>query len=240
LSEAEVVTAIDKLITDGKPHYMAVVNAAKVVEATRDARLRRVLDEADLVTADGMSIVWASRMLGQRLKGRVTGIDLFERLVSHAAGAGFSVFLLGAREESVRGVVERFRSLHPELRLAGYSNGYFHPSESHVVAETIKESRADFLFVAMGSPAQECWIASNLARTGARFALGVGGSFDHLSGLARRAPLWMQRAGLEWLYRFLREPRRLWRRYLMGNTAFVWLVIKQAWDNKRLGKRIER
>ncbi|HVG18587.1 MAG TPA: WecB/TagA/CpsF family glycosyltransferase, partial [Blastocatellia bacterium] len=135
----------------------------------------------------------------------------------------------GARDEAVRRLVERFTLRHPGLRLAGYRNGYFHPSESSAVAETIRRSRADLLFVAMGSPAQEYWIASNLASTGARFALGVGGSFDHLSGLARRAPRWMRRAGFEWLYRLLREPRRLWRRYLVGNTAFVWLVIKQVW-----------
>jgi len=227
LSEAEVVAAIDKLIADGEPHYMAVVNAAKVVEATRDDKLRRVLDEADLVTADGMSIVWASCLLGKRLKQRVTGIDLFERLVSHAAATGLSVFLLGAREESVRGAVERFTSLYPGLRLAGYSNGYFRPSESHAVAEAIRQSRADLLFVAMGSPAQEYWIAANLARTGARFALGVGGSFDHLSGLARRAPTWMQRTGLEWAYRLAHEPRRLWKRYAKYNPAFVVGFVRQ-------------
>jgi N-acetylglucosaminyldiphosphoundecaprenol N-acetyl-beta-D-mannosaminyltransferase len=229
LSEGEVVTAIDVFVTGNAPHYMAVVNAAKIVAASRDERLRRVLEQADLVTADGMSVVWASYALGHPLKQRVTGIDLFERLVEHAARVGLSVYFLGAREEAVRGVVARFTTRHPNLRLAGYRNGYFHPSESSAIAETIKQSRADLLFVAMGSPAQEYWIASNLARTGVRFALGVGGSFDHLSGLARRAPRWMQRIGFEWVHRLMREPRRLWRRYLIGNTAFVWLVIKQVW-----------
>ena len=211
---------------------MAVVNAAKVVAASRDEKLRRVLAEADLVTADGMSVVWASYVLGQPLKQRVTGIDLFERLVEHAARVGLSVYFLGARENSVRGVVERFVSHHPNLLVAGYRDGYFHPSESASVAEVIKQSRADLLFVAMGSPAQEYWIATNLVPSGARFALGVGGSFDHLSGLSRRAPRWMQRIGLEWFYRFLREPRRLWRRYLIGNAAFIGLVIKQVWKGK--------
>lgn len=233
LSEGEVLTAIDGLLADGRPHYMAVVNAAKIVAASRDDKLRRALAQADLVTADGMSVVWASRALGRPLKQRVTGIDLFERLVEHAASAGLSVYFLGAREEAVRRLVERLTSRHPSLRLAGYRDGYFQPSESSAIAETIKQSKADLLFVAMGSPAQEYWIASNLARTGARFALGVGGSFNHLSGLARRAPAWMQRAGFEWLYRLLREPRRLWRRYLIGNPAFVWLVIKQVWRGKR-------
>jgi N-acetylglucosaminyldiphosphoundecaprenol N-acetyl-beta-D-mannosaminyltransferase len=235
LSEDEAVAAIDRLLADGGPHYMAVVNAAKIVAARGDERLRRALAQADIVTADGMSVVWASRALGRPLKARVTGIDLFERLVGHAATAGLSVYFLGARDEAVRGLVERFASRHPSLRVAGYRNGYFEPSESSAIAETIRRSGADLLFVAMGSPAQEYWISSNLEATGARFALGVGGSFDHLSGLVRRAPAWVQGAGLEWLYRLSREPRRLWRRYLIGNTAFVWLVIKQAWAAKRAG-----
>jgi len=204
-----------------------VVNAAKIVAANRDDKLKQVLRDADLVTADGMSIVWASRLLGQRLKERVTGIDLFERLVERAADRGLSVYFLGAREASVRGTVERFTNRYPTLRVSGYRDGYFDASQSDSVCECIRLSGAVLLFVAMGSPAQENWIASNLALTGARFALGVGGSFDHLSGRARRAPQWMQKSGLEWLHRLAQEPGRLWRRYLIGNTAFVWLVIRE-------------
>ncbi|HST21118.1 MAG TPA: WecB/TagA/CpsF family glycosyltransferase [Blastocatellia bacterium] len=233
LTEDETLAAIDRLLTDGEPHYMCVVNAAKVVAASRDEKLRRVITQADIITADGMSVVWASRLLGQPLQERVTGIDLFERLIEHAARRGLSVYLLGAREQSVRGVVERFTAKHPALRVAGYRNGYFNAEESEKIIEDIHSSAADLLFVAMGSPEQEYWISSNLARTGVRFALGVGGSFDHLSGHARRAPQWMQRAGLEWFYRLLSEPRRLWRRYLIGNTRFIHLVAKQALQGKR-------
>lgn len=235
LTEDEAVAAIDRMITDGGSHYAAVVNAAKIVAATRDERLKQVLLEADMVTADGMSIVWASRLLGQPLKQRVTGIDLFERLVGHAARRGWKVYFLGAREESVRGTVERLKSRHAGLKVAGYHNGFFAASETVAIAEAIWESAADLLFVAMGSPAQEKWIASQLERSGVRFALGVGGSFDHISGLAVRAPRWMQRAGLEWLYRLVREPRRMWRRYLIGNSTFIWMVIRQ-----RVGARSRR
>jgi N-acetylglucosaminyldiphosphoundecaprenol N-acetyl-beta-D-mannosaminyltransferase len=219
---------------------MVVVNAAKVVAATHDKRLFGVLTEADLVTADGMSIVWASRFLGQPLKERVTGIDLFERLIGHAARLGLAVYLLGASESSVGDVVARFKKEYPELRVAGCRNGYFDESESAAIAEEIKQSRADMLFVAMGSPAQEFWISNNFKRTGARFAMGVGGSFDHLSGRARRAPRWMQRAGLEWLYRLVREPRRLWRRYLVGNSLFIWLIAKQKLKGKSQMSTYER
>lgn len=225
LTENEAVGLIDQMITKGGSHYAAVVNAAKLVAANRDENLKQVLLDADMVTADGMSVVWASRLLGQPLKQRVTGIDLFERLVERAVRRGWSVYFLGAREESVLGTIERFKSRHAALKVAGSHNGYFAASESNAVAETIKQSGADLLFVAMGSPAQEKWIASHLATSGVRFALGVGGSFDHVSGLAVRAPEWMQRSGLEWLYRLLREPRRMWRRYLVGNTTFVWLIV---------------
>lgn len=227
LTEDEAVAAIDRMISEGGSHYAAVVNAAKIVAATRDERLKQVLLDADMVTADGMSVVWASRLLGQPLKQRVTGIDLFERLIGQAARRGWKVYFLGAREESVRGTVERFKSDHPALKVAGYHNGYFAASETVAIAEAIWESAADLLFVAMGSPAQEKWIASQLAHTGVHFALGVGGSFDHLSGLAIRAPRWMQRAGIEWLYRLLREPLRMWRRYLIGNSTFIWMIIRQ-------------
>jgi N-acetylglucosaminyldiphosphoundecaprenol N-acetyl-beta-D-mannosaminyltransferase len=227
LNEDEAISFIERLVGEAGPHYAAVVNAAKIVAANKDAVLKRTLLEADLVTADGMSIVWASRVLGQRLKQRVTGIDLFERLVERAAAQGWSVYFLGSREESVSRMAEEFMTSHPTLRIAGWRNGYFDASQSESVAEAIRASKADLLFVAMGSPTQELWIASSLVRAGARFAMGVGGSFDHVSGFARRAPRWMQRAGLEWLYRLVREPRRLWRRYLVGNSAFIWLVVRQ-------------
>jgi N-acetylglucosaminyldiphosphoundecaprenol N-acetyl-beta-D-mannosaminyltransferase len=227
VSEAEAIEVIDALIAEGGSHYGAVVNAAKLVAANRDDALKSVLVDADLVTADGMSVVWASRVLGRALKERVAGIDLFERLVERAAIKGLAVYFLGAREESVQATVELFAKRHPALRIAGYRDGYFEASDSRSVSESIRESSADVLFVAMGSPRQENWIASNLVMTGVRFALGVGGSFDHLGGRARRAPRWMQRSGLEWLHRLAQEPRRLWRRYLIGNSAFIWLVMRE-------------
>ena len=234
LTEEETVRAIARLMETAGPHYLCVINAAKAVAASRDARLRGALDGAALVTADGMSVVWAARLLGKRLKERVTGIDLFARLIRQAATQGWSVFFFGACEESVRGVVDRFAREHPGLRVAGWRNGYVEPAESAAVVETIRGSGADLLFVAMGSPAQEYWIAANLQRTGARFAMGVGGSFDHLSGRKPRAPRWMQRAGLEWLYRLLSEPRRLWRRYLVGNAQFIRLLIRQLRSTRQL------
>jgi N-acetylglucosaminyldiphosphoundecaprenol N-acetyl-beta-D-mannosaminyltransferase len=227
LSEEETLERITCLIEQGGAHYLTVVNAAKIVSAQSDEALREILHKADIVTADGMSVVWASHLLGEPLQQRVTGIDLFERLIGSAAERQWSVYFFGAREEAVTKVVEVFKGRFPKLRLAGFRNGYFTPQENQAIVEEIRRSRADLLFVAMGSPAQEKWIAANLQQTGAHFALGVGGSFDHLAGFVRRAPRWMQEAGLEWLHRLLLEPQRLWRRYLIGNTRFIWLVVKQ-------------
>lgn len=233
LSEAETLDRVQRLIEAGGNHYAAVVNAAKVSLARRDLELTRVLKSADLVTADGMSVVWASRLLGRGLKSRVTGIDLMCRIVEQAERLSQSVYFLGARDESVRGAVDYFASKCPQLRVAGYRNGYFKSEDSAAVARTIRKTGAHMLFVAMGSPAQEIWIDANLAATGVHFALGVGGSFDHISGRVKRAPLWMQRIGFEWLFRLGSEPRRLWRRYLVGNTVFLWLIFKQILSPNR-------
>ena len=227
VDSGQTLEAIEELVAEPKPHYMAVVNAAKMVAAQQDSVLRGILDSADLVTADGMSVVWAARLIGKRLPGRVTGIDMLSRLIEWAARSELSVFFLGATEEAIREAVDRLKAAHPDLRVAGFRNGYFEPAQSKSIAESIRMSGADLLFVGMGSPAQEKWISANITATGVRFALGVGGSFDHVSGRVARAPLWMQRAGLEWLHRLAREPRRMWRRYLVGNTKFILLVARQ-------------
>jgi N-acetylglucosaminyldiphosphoundecaprenol N-acetyl-beta-D-mannosaminyltransferase len=232
LTQDEALSFIERAIDEDGPHYAAVVNAAKIVLANEDAALKQALLGADVVTADGMSIVWASHLLGRGIKQRVTGIDLFERLVERAALRGWAVYFLGASEESVERLAKRFKELYPALRVAGWHNGYFDRSKSEAISAEIKSSSAALLFVAMGSPAQEHWIASNLAASGVRFAMGVGGSFDHVSGLSRRAPIWMQRSGLEWFYRLMREPRRLWRRYVFGNARFTMLVIRQRLLNR--------
>ncbi|PYP85932.1 MAG: glycosyltransferase [Blastocatellia bacterium AA13] len=228
VTEDEAAARIENMISEEGSHYMAVVNASKVVAAQRDRALRNILVDADLLTADGMSVVWAARMLGHPLRGRVTGIDLFERLVGAAAKKRWPIYLLGGAAASIEGTVAQLKARHAGLIVAGHRDGYFEASESGEIAEGIKNSGAYLLFVGMGSPRQEKWISENLSRTGARFALGVGGTFDHVSGLSRRAPGWMQQGGLEWLYRLAREPRRLWRRYLVGNALFGWLIIKQA------------
>jgi N-acetylglucosaminyldiphosphoundecaprenol N-acetyl-beta-D-mannosaminyltransferase len=226
VDQATVLDLIEAMVLDGSPHMMIVVNASKLVLAAEDARLRETLERADLVTADGMSVVWAARLLGQRLPGRVTGIDTMELLVARASERGWPVFFLGARQESLDAAVANLLDRHPALQVAGRHHGYISGNEQ-TVATLVRHSGATLLFVAMGSPGQEQFIARYLDEMRIPFALGVGGSFDHIAGLSRRAPLWMQRAGLEWLYRLASEPRRLWRRYLIGNLRFAWLIASR-------------
>jgi N-acetylglucosaminyldiphosphoundecaprenol N-acetyl-beta-D-mannosaminyltransferase len=177
-----------------------------------------------------MSVVWAAGFLGKNLKERVTGIDTFQQVVALAARRNYSVYFLGAKSESVEAVVNHFQRRFPQLKVAGYHNGYFGRSKD--VMADIQRVMPDILFVAMGSPRQETWLAANLNALNVPFSMGVGGSFDHVAGLAKRAPTWMQKMGLEWLHRLLQEPHRLWRRYLVGNTLFVWLILKEKLRNR--------
>ncbi len=224
LNQQETLLEIERLIRAGGISMMTVVNASKIVLADKDEELRNIINSSEIVTADGMSVVWASRLLGQGLKERVTGIDTFESLLALAAEKGFSIYLLGARPQVVELLSQKLKERFPALKIVGSRDGYFSTSDE-VVAD-IRRARPDILFVAMGSPRQEKWLAANLERLQVPFSIGVGGSFDHIAGFQSRAPLWMQKAGLEWLYRLISEPRRLWKRYILGNPHFLYLVFK--------------
>ena len=234
IDEASALDRIESMIATGRPHLMVVVNASKLVLAAEDPMLQRIISSADLVTADGMSVVWGARLLGARLPGRVTGIDTMEKLVARAADRGWRVFFLGAKQEALDGAISVLTARHPSLVVAGSHNGYFAGREDEIVA-TIRDAKPHLLFVAMGSPAQERFLSENLEAMAVPFCLGVGGSFDHVAGISRRAPVWMQRIGLEWLFRFASEPRRLWRRYLIGNTQFAILLMKERHRSSRVG-----
>jgi N-acetylglucosaminyldiphosphoundecaprenol N-acetyl-beta-D-mannosaminyltransferase len=206
-----------------------VVNVDKLVKASRDPQLRQIINDCALVNADGMPVVWASRLLGKPLKERVAGIDLFEALMGRAGEKGWRVFLLGAREEVVSAVADTYQRKYPKLVLAGYRNGYWNgEAEEAAVAGQIRASRADLLFVAISSPKKEQFLGRHQAAMEIPFAMGVGGTFDVAIGRVKRAPAWMQKSGLEWFYRFLQEPRRMFRRYFIDDMAFIWLFIKEA------------
>jgi N-acetylglucosaminyldiphosphoundecaprenol N-acetyl-beta-D-mannosaminyltransferase len=225
LSMEETVARCAAWIEQGRAVQHVVVNAGKMVQIADDPTLREIVAACPLVSVDGQGVVLGARFLGIPVPERVAGIDLMERLIALAARRGWPVFFLGATEEVnasfARIAVERF----PGLSVAGRHHGYFAGREDEVV-RAIAASGARLLFVAMSSPAKEVFLARHLSALGPVFAMGVGGSFDVWAGKTRRAPGWMQRAGLEWLHRFLQEPRRMWRRYLVGNARFAALVLR--------------
>ena len=227
LDMEESLAVVEGFIRSGRPHQHVVVNVDKIVKASRDPGLRRIINDCDLINADGMPVVWASRLLGKPLKERVTGVDLFEALMARAAEKGWRVFLLGAREEVVSGVARLYPARYPGLTLAGYRNGYWTPGEEEKVVADIAATRPDILFVAISSPKKEAFLARYQAAMKVPFAMGVGGTFDVAVGLVKRAPVWMQNAGLEWFYRFLQEPRRMFRRYFIDDMAFVALFARE-------------
>lgn len=229
VSMEETLQAVEGFIASGRPHQHVVVNVDKLVKASRDDGLRRIINACDLVNADGMPVVWASRLLGKPLKERVAGIDLFEALMQRAAQQGWRVFLLGARQEVVGEVAATYLRRYPNLVLAGVRDGYWQGErEEAEVVRQVADSRADLLFVAISSPRKERFLGAYQAEMRIPFAMGVGGSFDVATGRVGRAPAWMQRSGLEWFYRFLQEPRRMFRRYFIDDMAFLWLLIKEA------------
>ncbi|HWE61204.1 MAG TPA: WecB/TagA/CpsF family glycosyltransferase [Chloroflexota bacterium] len=197
----------------GATRHVVTVNPEFVVTARRHAAFRRVLCHADLATADGMGIIWAARILGDRLPERVGGVELLERIAAKAAASGSSLFLLGAAEGVAAEAADALRARYPRLLVAGTYAGSPRAAEADGIIERIRDARPAILFVAFGAPAQDLWIATYRARLDVPVAMGVGGAFDYLAGRAARAPRLIQRTGFEWLYRLIRQPWR-WRRML--------------------------
>lgn len=233
LSMSETLNTIEGFIQSGKPHQHVVVNVDKIVKASRDEELRQIINNCALINVDGMPVVWASKLLGKPLKERVAGVDLFEALMAHSAKKGWRVFFLGAKEEVVSGVARKFGDMYPRLKIAGYRNGYWKAEEEAGVVQMIKDAKPDLLFVAISSPKKEQFLGRYQAEMKVPFAMGVGGTFDVMVGLVNRAPVWMQKSGLEWFYRFLQEPRRMFRRYFIEDMYFFWLLLKEMAPGRR-------
>lgn len=210
----------------GSPAHIVTANPEMIVRAHGDPRLREVLRSADLVVPDGTGVVWAARTLGRPVPGRIAGIDLTSALLARAADHGRSVFLLGAEPGIAELAGSRLVGRDPDLCIAGTHHGYFAPAESPEVVARINESGADLLLVAMGVPRQELWIAEWRDELKVRVAIGVGGAFDVFAGKVQRAPVWLQRVGLEWAYRVAKEPWRV--RRLGAIPRFVWRTLRVA------------
>lgn len=234
LTMNETLKIVHKAIAEDKQIHHVVVNAGKIVAMQTDLELRKSVNESNIINADGQAVVWASKILKKPLKERVSGIDLMEELVASAQENRHKIFFFGAKEEVVKAVVDKYASLYSKDIIAGYRNGYFKKEEEAKIAKEISDSGANILFVAISSPTKENFLYQNkelLKKV--NFIMGVGGSFDVVAGKVKRAPIWMQKSGLEWFYRFLQEPKRMWKRYLIGNSKFIWLVFKEKFSNKK-------
>jgi len=225
LTMGETVARIEEMIRSGKPHQHVVVNVDKIVKLQRDPALREAILSCDLINADGQPVVWASKILQKPLKERVTGVDLFSNLTEMCSRKNFRVYLLGARQE----VVEKVAGL---VKPVGWRNGYWKPEEEEAVVAAIKADKPDVLFVAMSSPKKELFLRKWKAELQIPFVMGVGGTFDVVAGVVKRAPRWMQQCGLEWLYRLGQEPGRMWRRYLVEDMAFFGLLAREWWRRR--------
>jgi N-acetylglucosaminyldiphosphoundecaprenol N-acetyl-beta-D-mannosaminyltransferase len=225
-SMQETVEVIREAVQEDRFIQHVVVNVAKLVNMQRDEALKESVESCDIINIDGMGVVYGARFLGEDIPERVAGVDLFDELLGMSAAQGFPVFLLGAKQEIVETTARKVEEKHPGLKLAGYHHGYFWDDEEAVVEE-IKQSGAKLLFVAITSPKKENFINRWQDRLGVNFVMGVGGTFDVVAGKVKRAPKWMQKAGLEWSYRVLQEPRRMFKRYLVTNSLFAKYLLKQ-------------
>jgi N-acetylglucosaminyldiphosphoundecaprenol N-acetyl-beta-D-mannosaminyltransferase len=220
-----------------KPLQHVALNVAKFVNMRFDPVLAADVANSDLVSVDGMGIAWGARALGLPVMRRVTGVDLLSELLAVCEREGFRPYFLGATaavsQQAARSVCEK----HPSLVLAGLRDGYFAPDQEEQVVSDIRSSGADCLFIGMPTPRKERFLAAHRDRLGVPFIMGVGGSFDILAGVVRRAPASMQRIGLEWLYRVYQEPRRMWWRYARTNTLFAG-ILAEALIWRGLGIRL--
>ena len=222
----DTVETIRSAISAGRFTQHVVVNVAKLVNMREDSQLKESVHSCDIINIDGMGVVLGARFLGHSVPERVAGVDLFHELLKMSQVNQFSVFLLGAKDEVVSKATSNLLALYPELKVAGYHHGYFWDDEEALV-EKVRASGAQLLFVAITSPKKENFINRWRDQLGVDFVMGVGGTFDVVAGKVKRAPKWMQQYGLEWLYRVIQEPGRMWKRYLTTNLKFALLLIKE-------------
>jgi N-acetylglucosaminyldiphosphoundecaprenol N-acetyl-beta-D-mannosaminyltransferase len=232
LAMPQVLDVVHESVSSKQGLHIGVVNAAKIVNMRRNVRLRQAVLESDIILADGMSVVWASRVLGRRLPERVAGIDLMFGILERGDQHRYRVYLFGARQEIIEEVARRVSGDYPGVEVVGYRNGYYDADDEPQIAADIASARPDVLFVAMTSPKKEQFLARWNETMRVSVTHGVGGSFDVYAGMVQRAPRLWQKLGLEWLYRLLQEPGRLWKRYLDTNSVFLWLVASE-WLTRR-------
>jgi N-acetylglucosaminyldiphosphoundecaprenol N-acetyl-beta-D-mannosaminyltransferase len=234
LGFAQVVDAVVQYASaeENSPEYVVTPNAHHVVLLQNDSRLREIYEHAFLVVPDGVPLLWAAKLLRLRLNGRVNGTDLLESLCAESAARGLRVYFLGGRPGAADAAAISLRKRYPNLQICGtYAPPFGFEEdvrENALIIEKIRDARPHILFVGLGAPKQEYWMYANCKRLSVPMSLGIGVSFEFLGGVVARAPRWMQQAGLEWFFRLLAEPKRLWRRYVIGNVNFCLLIARQV------------
>lgn len=222
---AEAVARVENLIAEKKSSMVATANAEMILNATHDAELKKILNAAELVVPDGAGTVWAARHLGKQMPERVAGFDLVQELMKISPARGTKFFLFGAAPGIADKAKLKAEALYPGIKIVGTRNGYFKAEDEPEIISQIKNSRADILLAALGVPKQEKWLFKYKDELKVPVSIGVGGTFDVMAGVVRRAPLWMQKARLEWLFRAMLQPSRAGR--LLALPKFVWKVHKQ-------------
>ena len=229
----EALARIVTMVESRRPHYVVTPNVDFLVQARTNPSLHRILCQADLVLCDGQPLVWASHWLGNPLPERVAGADLAPQLIEQAARKGHRIFLLGATPEANEEACNRLQALHPELQLAGHYAPPFSPlaeMDHETIVCRIRAAEPDILLVSFGCPKQEQWIAMHYRELEVPVCIGMGATIDFIAGRVRRAPVWMRRSGLEWSYRLMQEPRRLYRRYGTDVRYFGTALLAQWWS----------
>jgi len=238
VSMREAIARCGAFLAEGGPHYVVTADTSGIVIAQSDDEYRKIINEADLVTPDSIGVVWASRKFGSPVPERVPGVDTMEALCALAAAEGLRVFLFGAAPGVADMAAANLTRKYPGLPIAGTRNGFFSGDDIPGIVESIKAANTDILFVAVGIPKQEKWIRANLAATGARLAMGVGGSFDAFAGVVKRAPKAVQRAHMEWLWRTLSNPKKI--RKAATLPRFAMMVLRGSRDLNHRGTETQR
>jgi len=221
----ETLALIEQFVREKTAHQLCTVNPEFIMAAQRDMAFKRVLNQSALNLPDGIGVIWAARRLGHPLRERIAGADFVSTLANQAQQAGWRIFLLGAAEGVAEQAASKLQKRYPQANIVGTYAGSPRVEEEIEIAARIRSTQADILLVAYGAPAQDKWIARNVERAGVAVAVGIGGSLDFIAGTQKRAPRWMRRLGLEWLYRLGREPWR-WHRQL-ALPRFAWAVLRQ-------------
>lgn len=226
VDQTQALDKIQQFIDSQQPHYIVTANAEIIYQASKDDQMRHLINGADLITADGSGVLWASKHIGQPLTQRVTGIDLVHAICQRSQTKGWRIYIIGAAPGIAQQAADKLRQQYPQCQIIGTQHGYYQPQEEETILQQIRQSAPDIILVAMGAPRQEKWITQHQQQLQIPVAMGIGGSLDVISGNLKRAPQWMQKLSLEWLYRVIKQPTRIKR--ITALPKFVLAVRKEA------------